>query len=160
MSPISLREDFELIAPFEAVKDMTLDEAKLALRIDTNEFDSAIQGLLDYAPSYIEMATGMSIARQAEYGACKIVTGFLVRLWFLPDEESNTTLRRTIDSLLKTIKVAALTSTAENVATDTALALTDTKPKRLGDLAIFDSDGRIIDSGLDLALLTEFSVGR
>lgn len=79
---------------------MTLDEAKLVLRIDTSEFDAAIQKLIDFAPKYIETATGMEVEQQANHGACQIVTGFLIRLWFLPDEENNTALRRTIDSLL------------------------------------------------------------
>lgn len=130
---------------------MTLEEAKLILKIDTDEFDAMIQGLIDFAPSFIETATGMSIAQQAEYGACKIVTGFLVRLWFLPDEENNLVLRRTIKSLLIDIAVNADTSVPAKAAV---------VPTREGHIGIFDSDGKIVDSGLDLAMLLEFSVGR
>lgn len=87
---------------------VTLADAREWLRIDGEDNDAIIQGLLDAAPSYIEAATGLSAdTQQAGYGytkLCDTCTKFLLTLWYYGDTGEIERVQFVVDSLLKSIK--------------------------------------------------------
>ncbi len=86
---------------------MTLTEAKNVLRVDTTDNDDLITSLLTALPDYIELATGMSAARQATEPLVKTVSGFIITLWYYSDHADDLKLQRTINELLKSITLKA-----------------------------------------------------
>ena len=86
---------------------ITLSTAREWLRIDGTDNDDIIQGLLDAAPSYIEVATGMTISDQAGEPLADTVTKFLLTLWYNAEQAEAERLQRTIDNLLKALSAKA-----------------------------------------------------
>lgn len=84
---------------------MTLEQAKKILRLDTDYEDFRVQALLDAVPIFIEESTGLKIENQANEPLVEVVTRFLIREWYVPD---NPAMPNVINSLLKTIKARAL----------------------------------------------------
>ncbi|MBR1729561.1 MAG: hypothetical protein IJ728_14605 [Selenomonadaceae bacterium] len=82
---------------------MTLEEGLNVLHLDAGINDELVQSLLNAIPNYIEVTTGMDIEQQAEEPMIKIVSGFLLQLWYFSDKADDVSLNRTIDSLLKAI---------------------------------------------------------
>lgn len=80
---------------------MTLTDAKLVLRIDTSDADNQIQSLIDAIPNYIYDCTGLLPAEQTEEPLVKVLSDFLIIKWYEHDETAD----KTIESLLKTLKV-------------------------------------------------------
>lgn len=80
---------------------MTLEEAKLVLRIDTDFTDNQVQMLLDAVPGYIEDCTGLKPADQETEPLCKVLTQYLLIMWY----EHDNYYEKTIESLLKTLKI-------------------------------------------------------
>lgn len=83
---------------------MTLEEGLKVLRLDAGANDDFVESLLRAVPAYIETATGLSADRQPSEPLCDVVGAFLLRLWYFGDHADDVALKRTIDSLLKTIK--------------------------------------------------------
>lgn len=83
---------------------MTLEQAKIILRIDTDEEDFRIQSLLDAVPIFIQEATGLTVDKQADEPLVEVVTRFLICEWYEPDTPAAPNV---INSLLKTIKARA-----------------------------------------------------
>lgn len=86
---------------------VSLATARDWLRINGTDNDTVIQGLLDAAPSYIEVATGMDYTTQASEPLADTVTKFLLTLWYNAEQAEAERLQRTIDSLLKSLTVIA-----------------------------------------------------
>lgn len=86
---------------------LSLDEAREWLRIDGTDNDRIISGLLQAAPGYIEVATGMDETAQLNEPLVDTVTKFLLILWFDAESSQAERLQRTIDNLLKAITVKA-----------------------------------------------------
>ena len=86
---------------------LPLDEAREWLRIDHEDADRIILGLLQAAPEYIEVATGMDKAAQLNEPLADTVTKFLLILWFDAESCQTERLQRTIDNLLKALTVKA-----------------------------------------------------
>lgn len=86
---------------------LSLDEAREWLRIDGTDNDRIISGLLQAAPGYIEVATGMDETTQLNEPLVDTVTKFLLILWFDAESSQAERLQRTIDNLLKAITVKA-----------------------------------------------------
>ena len=86
---------------------LSLDEAREWLRIDGTDNDRIISGLLQAAPGYIEVATGMDETAQLNEPLVDTVTKFLLILWFDAESSQAERLQRVIDNLLKTITVKA-----------------------------------------------------
>ena len=86
---------------------VTLEKAREWLRIDGNDNDEVIAGLLDAAPSYIEVATGMEYIDQQREPLADTVTKFLLTLWYNAEQAEAERLQRTIDSLLKALAIKA-----------------------------------------------------
>lgn len=82
---------------------MTIDTAREWLRIDGNDNDMIIMGLLAAAPAYIEVATGLSAEAQEGIPLADIITKFLLLLWYDPDGSDTDKLQRVIDGLLKSL---------------------------------------------------------
>ena len=89
---------------------MTLAEAKLTLRIDTDYDDNQIQNLIDAIPSYIYQKTGLKPEKQSEEPLVKVVSDFLIITWFQHNESE--IYDKTIESLLTTIKLKVIESQA------------------------------------------------
>jgi uncharacterized phage protein (predicted DNA packaging) len=86
---------------------VTLQKAREWLRLDGTDNDEIIQGLLYAAPSYIEVATGMSLNRQQNEPLADTVTKFLLTLWYNAEQAEADQLQRTVDNLLKALTVKA-----------------------------------------------------
>lgn len=88
---------------------MTVIEAMDTLRLDAGDKETStiVRGLLDAAPGYIKTTTGMSEAQQEEVPLCSTVTGFLLRLWYYPENADSEKLQIVIDNLLKSISALA-----------------------------------------------------
>ena len=82
---------------------VTLDIAREWLRLDGNDNDDIVQGLLDAAPAYIEVVTGMKPAQQEAEPLADTVTKFLLTLWYNAEQADSEKLQRTIDNLLKAL---------------------------------------------------------
>ena len=87
---------------------MTLEDACNVLHVDKGNNDELISSLLDAIPGYIETATGYPESAQDGEPLCQTVGGFLLTLWYYSDHSDDVKLQRTIDSLLKCLKVKAL----------------------------------------------------
>lgn len=91
---------------------MTLKEGLAVLRLDAGANDEFVASLLRAVPTYIETATGLPAAQQAAEPLCDVAAGFLLKLWYFGDHADDLALKRTIDSLLKTIKAKVQTEAA------------------------------------------------
>ena len=92
---------------------MTLAEAKTALRVDNDCNDELIESLLAALPGYIEISTGLKEADQDSEPLVKTVSGFLLMLWYYSDHADDQKLMRTINNLLKAIKVKTMIKSTE-----------------------------------------------
>lgn len=82
---------------------MTVAEAREWLRIDNEANDPIIEGLLAGAEEYITLTTGLIKSQQEESQLAQTTTKFLLSLWYDPTQVDADKLKRTIDSLLKTL---------------------------------------------------------
>lgn len=86
---------------------MTLTEACNILHVDAGNNDDLINSLIDAIPGYIETATGYPEDEQDNEPLCQTVSGFLLTLWYYSDHADDMKLQRTIDNLLKCLKLKA-----------------------------------------------------
>lgn len=93
---------------------MTLEEGLEVLHVDAGANDRLIISLLNAVPHYIQTATGMTVEMQATEPLVKVATGFLLRLWYFGDHADDVALKRTIDSLLITLKAKVQTAEADS----------------------------------------------
>ena len=82
---------------------ISIDEAREWLRLDGTDNDAVIEGLLDGAAEYIEIATGLIPLDQAASPLAKTATKFLLSLWYDPTQADTDKLQRSIDNLLKAV---------------------------------------------------------
>ena len=86
---------------------MTLSEACNVLHIDEGHNDDLVEALLEAVPTYILLTTGLSLEDQENEPLVNTVTGFLITQWFYRDHADDSSLTRTINSLLKVISLKA-----------------------------------------------------
>ena len=86
---------------------MTLTEACNVLHVDKGNNDQFINSLIEAIPGYIETATGYPESLQDDEPLCQTLSGFLLTLWYYSDHADDTKLQRTIDNLLKCLKIKA-----------------------------------------------------
>ncbi len=86
---------------------LSLNEARESLRIDGTDNDNIISALLEAIPSYIEVATGMTVSQQNTEPLINSVSRFILQLWYNAEQSDSEKLQRTIDSLLKAITLKA-----------------------------------------------------
>lgn len=89
---------------------ITLDEAKVWLRVDQNDDDPIITEMIHAVPVYIESATGLTETEQEREPLCKTAAQFLIRLWYDGDLVTDRH-ERTLAALMKSIKLKAATKT-------------------------------------------------
>lgn len=82
---------------------MTVSEAREWLRIDNEANDQIIEDLIAGAEEYITLTTGLLRSEQEESQLAQTATKFLLSLWYDPTQVDADKLKRTIDSLLKTL---------------------------------------------------------
>jgi uncharacterized phage protein (predicted DNA packaging) len=82
---------------------VTLEIAREWLRIDGTDNDDIIQGLLNAAPDYIEVATGITKRQQKKEPLADTATKFLLTLWYNAEQADADRLQLTIDSVLKAL---------------------------------------------------------
>lgn len=85
---------------------ITLDEAKVWLRVDQDEDDPIITTIINAVPVYIEAATGLTESEQEKEPLCKTAAQFLIRLWYEGDLVTDRH-ERTLAALIKSIKLKA-----------------------------------------------------
>lgn len=86
---------------------MTLADAYDVLRVNAGDNDDLITSLITAIPDYIEVTTGMTADAQSGEPLVETVSGFLLKLWYFGDHADDQALKRTIDCLLKAIKIKA-----------------------------------------------------
>lgn len=86
---------------------MTLTEACNVLHVDQGNNDALIQALITALPDYIEVATGLTAAQQAQEPLVDTVSGFILTQWYYADHADDQALTRTINSLLKALSIRA-----------------------------------------------------
>ena len=86
---------------------VTLEQAREWLRLDGEDNDIIIQGLLDAVPAYIDVATGMGAKQQKKEPLADTVAKFLLTLWYNAEQSEAERLQRTIDNLLKALSAIA-----------------------------------------------------
>nr|DAE42772.1 MAG TPA: head tail connector [Caudoviricetes sp.] len=82
---------------------MTVSEAREWLRIDNEANDQIIEDLIAGAEEYITLTTGLLRSKQEESQLAQTAIKFLLSLWYDPTQVDADKLKRTIDSLLKTL---------------------------------------------------------
>jgi hypothetical protein len=86
---------------------VTLDQAREWLRLDGEDNDTIILGLLNAVPGYIELTTGMAPEQQDSEPLADTATKFLLTLWYNAEQSESEKLQRTIDALLKALTIKA-----------------------------------------------------
>jgi uncharacterized phage protein (predicted DNA packaging) len=84
---------------------ITLETARDWLRLDGTDNDDIIQGLLDAAPDYIEVATGVTKRQQIKEPLADTATKFLLTLWYNAEQADADRLQLTIESVLKALSL-------------------------------------------------------
>lgn len=87
---------------------LTVEQGREALRLDTEDNDEIIAGLLAAIPAYIELATGLTAEQQEEQPLADTASRFILVLWYNAERADAEKLQRTIDSLLKALALVAL----------------------------------------------------
>ena len=88
---------------------LTIEEARDALRVDGEDNDVIISGLLLAIPGYITTCTGLKDPENLveTIPLIKTVAKFILALWYNPDGTDSARLQVVIDNLLKTLKSIA-----------------------------------------------------
>lgn len=86
---------------------VNVDKAREWLRLDGQDNDDVIKGLLDAIPPYIEVTTGMTPEQQGTEPLAEAVSKFILTLWYNAEQSESERLQRTIDGLLKALTVKA-----------------------------------------------------
>lgn len=79
---------------------MTIEEARDVLKIDGADNDTTINSLLNAIPSYLESTTGKPWDTEPVQPLAKTTAGFILQLWYYPQDENTDRLKKTIDGLL------------------------------------------------------------
>lgn len=87
---------------------LTVEQGREVLRLDTEDNDEIIAGLLAAIPAYIELATGLTAEQQEEQPLADTASRFILILWYNAERADAEKLQRTIDSLLKALALVAL----------------------------------------------------
>lgn len=87
---------------------LTIEQAREILRLDTEDNDAIIEGLLSAIPDYIELTTGVTAEQQEEQPLADTAGKFILMLWYNAERSDAEKLQRTIDSLLKTLALLAV----------------------------------------------------
>lgn len=85
---------------------LTIEEARETLRVDGEDNDNIISGLLLAIPGYITTCTGVTDPEALAETVPLIKTSakFILALWYNPDGTDSARLQVVIDNLLKTLK--------------------------------------------------------
>ncbi len=81
------------------------NESRNALRIDGSDNDSVIEPLLNAIPLYMEQATGYKWDTHPIDPLAKTTAGFILQLWYNPQDNNIAQLQRTIETLLIALSV-------------------------------------------------------
>lgn len=79
---------------------ITLEEAKLKLRVDFDNDDGLIQNLIDTVPEYLENKTGKRWETEPINPLVKTLANFLLITWY---DGSTPQLDKTIDNIIATL---------------------------------------------------------
>lgn len=82
---------------------LSVNEAKEFLRIDGNDNDIIIEGLIAGAEEYITITTGIASSLLATSPLAKTTAKMLCALWYDSQQIDSEKLQRTIDNLLKSL---------------------------------------------------------
>ncbi|WP_304345235.1 head-tail connector protein [Campylobacter showae] len=82
-------------------------EAREWLRLDGNENDEIIKGLLNAIPDYIEVSTGLNKQAQEKEPLAKQLSKFILILWYNAEQSESEKLSKVIDNLLKALSLKA-----------------------------------------------------
>ncbi len=79
---------------------MSIEEAREILRIDGPDNDIIILPLLIAIPDYLETTTGHRWDTEPINPLAEATAGFILKLWYNPQDKDTVQLKRTIDNLL------------------------------------------------------------
>lgn len=87
---------------------INIEDAKETLRLDGDDNDEIIIPLLEAIPSYLEVKTGRTWDKDKKtHPLAQTAAGFILRLWYDPQDEDTEKLKRTIDNLLMALAAIA-----------------------------------------------------
>lgn len=84
-----------------------LSEAREWLRLDGEDNDEIIKGLLDAIPSYIEVSTGLNKEAQDNEPLAIQLSKFILILWYNAEQSEGEKLSKVIDNLMKALSTKA-----------------------------------------------------
>lgn len=82
---------------------LTLEEAKLILRVDDDELDEEINALIIAIPEYLETTTGKAWNDAPISPLAHATARFILQLWFDPQIKDSERLKNMIEGLLGTL---------------------------------------------------------
>ena len=77
-----------------------MEEARDTLRVDGTDNDIIIRPLIEAIPSYLEVTTGKAWVDEPNNELAQTTAKFILQLWFDPQGQDSSRLKRTIDNLL------------------------------------------------------------
>lgn len=83
---------------------ISLEEGKDALRVDGDYNDEIIEPLIKAIPNYLYITTGRDWLDKPVEPLAQTTAKFILQLWFDPQTQDSERLKRTIDSLLASLK--------------------------------------------------------
>jgi len=83
---------------------ISLEEGKDALRVDGDYNDEIIEPLIEAIPNYLYITTGRDWLDKPVEPLAQTTAKFILQLWFDPQTQDSERLKRTIDSLLASLK--------------------------------------------------------
>ena len=83
---------------------ISLEEGKDALRVDGDYNDEIIEPLIEAIPNYLYITTGRDWLDEPVQPLAQTTAKFILQLWFDPQTQDSERLKRTIDSLIASLK--------------------------------------------------------
>lgn len=83
---------------------ISIEDARNSLRVDGDYNDDIIKPLIEAIPNYLYITTGRDWLDEPVQPLAQTTAKFILQLWFDPQTQDSERLKRTIDSLLASLK--------------------------------------------------------
>ncbi|WP_213563036.1 head-tail connector protein [Staphylococcus auricularis] len=83
---------------------ISIEDARNSLRVDGDYNDDIIKPLIEAIPNYLYITTGRDWLDEPVQPLAQTTAKFILQLWFDPQTQDSERLKRTVDSLLASLK--------------------------------------------------------